>query len=195
MGFDAAARRAFDGWKQCWRLDGGEIELLFLGAGEAADFGSADLAAHRSLPLGAAREWESLTPFIPTRHPKLRRNGQPKVDADGCLIGSPEHDLRRLLQEAGHPTPVSMEPLPGLRVGRQNLPWRAFRQERAFGGGRRAGRCGYGFRLRFDREVHGPLALGYAAHFGLGLFIPSSVLEGDAGEPVTPPSYGLTVAR
>lgn len=32
---------------------------------------------------------------------------------------------------------------------------------------------GYGFRITFPDSVDGPLALGYGAHFGLGLFIPA----------------------
>jgi len=185
MGFDGAARRAFEGLRQIWRLEGGEMELVFLGTGDAAEFTAANLAADRSVPLTRARAWDSLTPFVPTRHPKLRRNGQPKLDLAGRVIGSPEHDLLRLLQEAGFPAPTVVEPLAGLHLGRGVLPWGAFQQERGFGGGRRAGSRGYGFRLCFDREVAGPLAFGYGAHFGLGLFVPA-----DDGNRAAPPAEG-----
>jgi CRISPR-associated protein Csb2 len=31
--------------------------------------------------------------------------------------------------------------------------------------------AGYALRLRFAEPIRGPLSLGYAAHFGLGLFV------------------------
>ena len=34
------------------------------------------------------------------------------------------------------------------------------------------GRAGAAFRLTFAEPVRGPLALGFGAHFGLGLFVP-----------------------
>lgn len=50
--------------------------------------------------------------------------------------------------------------------------WLAFRTERRKGGGRRAGVHGVGFRVVFPHSVRGPIAVGYAAHFGLGYFVP-----------------------
>lgn len=32
------------------------------------------------------------------------------------------------------------------------------------------------FRLEFDRDVAGPLCLGHASHFGLGLFLPGRMI-------------------
>ncbi|MDR0967044.1 MAG: type I-U CRISPR-associated protein Cas5/Cas6 [Myxococcales bacterium] len=48
--------------------------------------------------------------------------------------------------------------------------WRGFKLERD----KRAPKlpCAFGIRLRFDAAVGGPIALGYGAHFGLGLFVP-----------------------
>ena len=43
-------------------------------------------------------------------------------------------------------------------------------------GGRRSHNRGFAFRLIFPQAVEGPLALGYGAHFGLGLFVPAPLL-------------------
>lgn len=53
------------------------------------------------------------------------------------------------------------------------LAWRYFRQQRVLGNGRRGNDFGKGFEIEFAEPVSGPLALGYACHFGLGLFIPA----------------------
>jgi CRISPR-associated protein Csb2 len=54
---------------------------------------------------------------------------------------------------------------------RMRLRWTEFKRWRS-SGSRPAVSEGYGFRITFSEEVAGPIALGYASHFGLGLFIP-----------------------
>jgi CRISPR-associated protein Csb2 len=122
--------------------------------------------------FGASKVWRSLTPFVSTRHPKTHRDGRPKLDADGWPVGSPAHDLRRLLAEAGKSLPVKLEPLDALPVGSRHLRPLEFQTDRIHGEGRRGGQTGAGFTLTFADAITGPLALGYAAHFGLGLFVP-----------------------
>jgi CRISPR-associated protein Csb2 len=48
-----------------------------------------------------------------------------------------------------------------------------FQSQRFHGQGLRGGRSGTAFRLTFAEPISGPLALGYGAHFGLGLFVPA----------------------
>jgi hypothetical protein len=55
-------------------------------------------------------------------------------------------------------------------LGGKEVSWLDFRRERQKGGGHRSTTHGYGFRLTFDREIQGPIILGYGAHFGLGIF-------------------------
>lgn len=125
---------------------------------------------------GASRVWRSLTPFVPTRHPKFRSNGEPKVDDAGLVIGGPEHDLRRLALARGLPPLTSVVSCPSATLDGRDVAWRAFEVDRIRGrgraGGRRSADRGLGFTLTFAEPVQGPLALGYGAHFGLGLFIP-----------------------
>jgi CRISPR-associated protein Csb2 len=166
QGFDAAARRAFESLQKVWGHGGHDLQLVLLGFGDESAF--ADCSLFRR-----AAVWRSLTPFVPTRHPKTHRDGRPKLDADGWWIGSAEHDLRRLIAEAGLPIPVKLERLATIPVGPRRLRPVEFQTQRYHGEGRRAQTAGAAFQLTFSEPVSGPLAFGYGAHFGLGLFVPA----------------------
>ncbi len=172
-GLDAPARHALSALRSVWGHGGHDLQLVLLGFGEPADFAGPDAEAGESRILGEATEWVSLTPFVPTRHGKTRHNGEPKRDAHGDQIGGPRHDLRRLLRllHPGNELDILREEA---RSGtRRPLRWLQFQRRRANGEGARAGDFGFGFRVRFARPVRGPLAVGYGAHFGLGLFVPA----------------------
>lgn len=84
-----------------------------------------------------------------------------------------EVNLREELQRAGLPVPLRVSEVPMLALaGGRTLAWREFRQQRVLGGGRRGAAFGRGFEIEFAQPVAGPLALGYAAHYGLGRFQP-----------------------
>lgn len=167
MGFDSAAVAALRSLRETWSRRSPGMKLILLGLGPAAEFDAIPA-------LGESREWISLTPFVPVRHIQRSRTGKPRVDAATRLVrGGPEHDLRRLLIENGYPTPSAIEPLDALQLEGRRLRWANFQRERRSGvGAALCTRRGYGFRLRFDQPVRGPLAFGYGAHFGLGLFVP-----------------------
>lgn len=169
MGFDAHARRALEilTRRGVWGHGGHDIQLVLLGVGQPDAFPDCTL-------FGPAKVWRSLTPFVPTRHPKTYRDGRPKLDAEGWWIGSPAHDLRRLLAETGQPLPTRIEPLDTIPVGSRRLHPLEFQTCRTHGEGRRGARTGSAFQVVFPEPVPGPLALGYGAHFSLGLFIPIS---------------------
>lgn len=149
------------------------VQLNLLGLGLPEDFGGLDLKLGQSPILAKSRTWVSRTPFIPTRHPKATRAGVPKVDASGLQIGSPEHDLRRLLELGGFPVPLSVEPVAGTKLGEQEVAWHSFLRRRETGEVRPAvNGAGYGFRIEFPEPVQGPVAVGYGTHFGMGGFVP-----------------------
>jgi CRISPR-associated protein Csb2 len=165
-GFDAPARQALESLQRVWGHGGHDLQLVLLGFGGTDAFSDCRLFA-------PSRVWRSLTPFVPTRHPKAHRDGRPKLDATGWPIGSPAHDLRRLLAEAGLPLPAKVEPVEAIPVGARRLRPLEFQSQRLHGEGLRGGHSGAAFRLTFAEPISGPLALGYAAHFGLGLFVPA----------------------
>lgn len=147
---------------------GHDLELILLGFGSVEDF---------EIPIFArSKRWRSLTPFVPTRHAKHYADGRPKLDADGWPIGSPGQDLRRLIQDARGLSPERITP-PETRIAvRANCSLRTlqFQTERRHGNGRRGHQHGVGLTIEFEQPVQGPLAFGYGAHFGLGLFVPDS---------------------
>jgi CRISPR-associated protein Csb2 len=163
--FDKTARDALKRLRSVWGHGGHDLQLILLGLGDAETFPDAKA-------LGESVVWDSLTPFVPTRHPRNHRDGRPKLDADGWHIGSPAHDLRRLIIEAGLPVPAKIEDHRAIQVGRRALRCLQFRRHRTRGTGAHFGELGYSFRLIFREPVAGPLAFGYGAHFGLGLFVP-----------------------
>jgi CRISPR-associated protein Csb2 len=57
------------------------------------------------------------------------------------------------------------------RVGERWRPiqFKQYRGKRSDDGGQRLAGA---FRIRFDRRVTGPIALGHSSHFGMGLFMP-----------------------
>jgi len=149
-----------------------DVQLTLSGLGLPENFGGTDADRGESPLLAESRIWTSRTPFIPTRYPKATRAGAPKLDpASGLQIGSPEHELRRLLRLAGFPEPVAVDPAPVIEIAGERVGWSSFRRARTCGDGRRAGSAGYGFRIEFPEPVRGPVALGYGAHFGMGGFI------------------------
>jgi CRISPR-associated protein Csb2 len=172
MGFDAAARTALKLLRKVWGHGGHDLQLVLLGIGDRKDFSEAE----DGCPLMAtSAAWKSLTPFVPTRHPKNHRDGRPKLDAEGWHIGSPEHDLRRLILERGDlPAPTKIERRRAIDFSGHGLRCLQFQRERKHGDGLRGDGLGYSFRLMFSKPVAGPLAFGYGAHFGLGLFVPEA---------------------
>jgi CRISPR-associated protein Csb2 len=116
-----------------------------------------------------------------TRHPKKRGQKKDPPDCHG-LAGRPHfagrvlgEECRRWLQR--QPSLADADPptyTPLVDVGRTR-PFRPlqFRRRRRKPGDDGARRATAMFRVEFDRAVAGPLCLGHAAHFGLGLFVPA----------------------
>lgn len=168
-GFGLAERVALEDFRE---IHGFGVQTLLLGLGSPVDFSGLDARRGESPLLAKSRMWVSRTPFIPTRYPKATRAGAPKLDSNGLQIGNPEHELRRLLKLDGFPEPLAVEPVSFTELAGQRMGWASFHRARCSGDGRRAGSVGYGFRIEFPQPMHGPIVLGYGAHFGMGILIP-----------------------
>ncbi len=172
MGLDERARRAMDTLRGVWGHRGHAVQLVLLGVGDAADFAGPRIVAGQCPLFVEADTWVSRTPFVPTRHPKASRRGKPKLDDLGLQLGSPEHDLRRLLRAGKFPEPTAVEPVDSTDLGGRRVRWLEFKTLRHRGEGSRGANQGFGFRIVFPETVRGPLAVGYGAHFGMGTFEP-----------------------
>lgn len=165
MGFDDRAVKALRALNRLWARGEEELTLALDGLGDAAN----PRDAGGSALCGLGTVWRSATPFVSTRHPKTRA-GAPLLDAHGVWVGSAQHDLLRLLEAKGFPRPVQVDLLDEACFGTTRLPWTRFVTTRRTGAGVRAMSPPAGFRLRFAHPVQGPIAIGYGAHFGLGVF-------------------------
>jgi CRISPR-associated protein Csb2 len=153
-GFDEEDVRALQQLRRLWARDGQDLDLILVGLGDASDFGG--VTGPYAALLAESRIWESVTPFVPTRHPKKVR---------GVCVDTIEDQLRRgCRQLLDGVAPVEVSP-----IGDRTL-WSRFRRQRPQGGGRRGPDGAFGARLVFERPVRGPIAIGYGAHFGLGVF-------------------------
>ena len=153
-GFDEQEIVALQRLRRLWGRGGQDLDLVLVGLGQSADFGG--LTLPRAPILAESRVWESLTPFVPTRHPKKVR---------GLDIETIEDQLRRGCEQL-----LGVQPAAVTAIG-DGAVWSRFRRRRPGGGGNRGPDRAFGARLMFDRPVRGPIALGYGAHFGLGLFV------------------------
>lgn len=129
------------------------------------------LPAETPLPsglMGAARVWESATPFVPPaeRH-RFRKNGRERAGE------SLERLLHKMIQDEGKPIPDKVTILNGY----EDAEWVTLHQTR----NRRMQKAdtrtpwvrpGFRARLEFPQPISAPLILGDSCHFGLGLFLP-----------------------
>jgi CRISPR-associated protein Csb2 len=161
MGLGPRAQHAVRSLKRTWTKGGvGELRVALAGEGGLDDLrrlpDALGLGVERVLgSREGSRVWRSATPFVAPRYPKQR--------GANTLEG-------QILAE------LASRGLPAARV--EFLPWDdETRHLRHAVRARRKSRrpppvdAGYALRLSFDEPIQGPLSLGYAAHFGLGLFV------------------------
>jgi CRISPR-associated protein Csb2 len=169
MGFDEGACLALRRLNKVWGHGGHDVRLVLHAIGQPTEFQDCKL-------FGSSASWRSVTPFVSTLHAKTYRDGRPKLDANGWQQGSAAHDLLRHL--AQHPKGAGAtirqidERDRPFRFGSSNLRSLQF-QTRRQGAGARGNSSGNCFEITFPEPVSGPLAFGYGAHFGLGLFAPA----------------------
>jgi CRISPR-associated protein Csb2 len=182
-GFDEKALKALRDLKKVWsnETSEGELQTILIQLGRVKDYAT---TLESRIPgvsplIAKATTWRSLTPMVLPRH--FKRN--PKLDpASQLLIDSPEHqvlsqirclrkhDLLKFSEPPGwtwkNHILVTQEGFDGL------YPWYAYQRLRQKGNGSHAGNKAYWVEITFPEAIVGPLALGYAAHFGLGVFMP-----------------------
>ena len=159
MGFEEAELQTLDAFRHLRQVGGKpDLRLVLLGVGDQYDWKDASIFCR-------SRHWRSHTPFVPPRHEKTR----------GQKRDTPVEQLRGEMQRRGFPEPVVVRPIPRCELQARSIRWIEFRRERLFGEGSRGQGLGYGFAIEFAEPVVGPLCLGYACHFGLGLFLPVMV--------------------
>lgn len=132
-------------------------------------------------------EWTSCTPFFLCRHPAVRR-GKPRMLTEHFQKDGPQHQALQYLQYlpwlglTGEPSYREQEERLSLYLDNElavivtncQLFPRYWEWESQCRQGKKVGRIGYAIELKFMTPVKGPIALGYACHYGLGNLLPSN---------------------
>jgi CRISPR-associated protein Csb2 len=166
MGLGGAAQRAIRSVRRTFAKNAsGEMQLAVAGIGNASQL----LSNHRGRSMvSSGLVWTSVTPFVPPRF--LKKSGK----------NSLEGQIHAELASRGLPGAASIEVLE-----KATLAFRHFVRVRSHGLNRPQPpvNVGYALRLKFDEPLHTtqlPLCLGYASHFGLGLFKLCEFEKGDS---------------
>ncbi|MCK9172527.1 MAG: type I-U CRISPR-associated protein Csb2 [Desulfuromonas thiophila] len=151
-GFEAEHLRAIKKLNRLFTRDGSEWQVIFEGAGPLGDF--VDVSPH----VGCGQRWQSVTPYLRPWH--IKKN-----------FGVAEQ-IRRECRLRGLPEPVKIRPIPEVLIS--NVPRRPvhFYRFRSKRGLVQPDTSGALVEIEFPQVVSGPLALGFACHYGLGLFAP-----------------------
>lgn len=169
-GFDDADLEALGSLRTIFRSGNRpEVKMVLTGLGGRelfAQHAAGDACAPIEVSIFAeARRWRSVTPFSLPRFPN-RGGGKPPRPRD-----LPEGQLIRELKNRGLPEPISIKRTEGYQVeGRPLVRWLEFHTTR-YNGTKGNGLAG--FEIEFAEPVRGPIPLGFACHFGLGLFLPA----------------------
>ena len=130
--------------------EGEEWRLALEGYGQPQDFaGSSQL-------LGRSKQWRSVTPFLSAGH--LKKNGY-------------SGEVLRLFKRQGMETDgVKVTELSEISVGSIKRYALHFHRFRSRGRVPQPDSSGTFLEIEFPYAVQGPLAIGFASHFGLGIF-------------------------
>jgi CRISPR-associated protein Csb2 len=163
MKLDGLAQHAIHRVERTWtkgRID--DIAITFAGSGRLADF--AAQLRHRSgrpvATLETSRQWASITPFVPPRH--LRKRGHTLEDQVAAELKSHRNLEARSISVLSRDELIDRGLLRFVRTRREAKP-------------QPPAPLAFGLRIVFAQPIFGPLALGYASHFGLGVFAAEDV--------------------
>ena len=114
--------------------------------------------------LSHAQTWVSHTPFVPVRY--VKKSGKNSIENQVRT----ELQCRRMSNGQPFPEPSEIQLLPKNELIERKLL--RFMHTRTKHGKQPPVDCALGLRICFDQPVCGPIALGYASHYGMGLFAP-----------------------
>ena len=160
MGLGDAAQHAIRTLRRTWTKGGvGNLQVALAGSGDLDMLRSLPEPLDRQIeellgPQAGARSWISATPFVPPRFLKPR--------GTNSLMGQ----INAELKSRGLPLVEAIELKESV-----TLSFRHFARCRQHGGTSPPTDIGFGLQLVFAEPVKGPLTLGYASHFGMGMFV------------------------
>lgn len=158
-GFGMKELSVLTGIKQLYSSSMQRVNLIFQGCGTVDDFSDV-------IPiLKKSRKWVSSTPLILSRHPKYRGK-KPNL----YVVDDLEEQVRRDIKNRYDDSYVLESVRADLHLNIPSKPFDFYRWRRR---GRRGFDYPYMIQLEFEKPVRGPITLGYASHYGLGMFVPA----------------------
>ncbi len=127
--------------------------------------------------LEQSRTWVSLTPFIPARF--VKKDGKNSLENQIRT----ELETRQTSDGQPFPTPTTIQKIDNDELVERRLL--RFIRTRPDDKQQPPVNMAFGIRLTFDQPVTGPITLGYASHYGLGLFVPDTSLNHESTTPAT----------
>lgn len=182
------ALRALGRLPKVWGNEGFDLKTVLVSLGRLDD--GINLAMKRQLVTGKGRSWKSLTPFVLARFPKKK-----SIDGSDFLVDGAEDQALRLLGQlphlgldwVGERVVIADGDGDWLAIGQSSedwvvrvrcrqegvsrFSWVQFQRSRRHGNGSRGGDRGFWLEVEFGESVVGPIAIGYGAHFGLGVLV------------------------
>jgi CRISPR-associated protein Csb2 len=164
-GLTHEAMRVLTALQQIKRGEGDPLRLMLEG------FGAASLFETLTPLTSGSAIWRSVTPYLHPWHLKKHEMRTPEATA-AAILGQ----LRREWCARGLRLPdiVEIRELPLVQHGARPLRPLHFHRFRRKNGLVQPDTLGRLLEVRFAQPVRGPISLGFACHFGLGLFIAAS---------------------
>jgi CRISPR-associated protein Csb2 len=149
--------------QQIKRGEGEPLRVMLEGFGAASLF-------DRVTPLtGESAVWRSVTPYLHPWHLKKPEMRAPDATA-AAILGQVRREWHA--RGSGLSDIAEVRELPSIQHGGRALRPLHFHRFRRKNGLVQPDTLGRLLELRFAQPVRGPVALGFACHFGLGLFVP-----------------------
>jgi CRISPR-associated protein Csb2 len=163
-GFSPDAVRVLTALREIRRDEGEPLRLMLEGVARASLFSAVTKL------VGESAVWRSATPYLHPWHLK-----RPQLRSPEALRAALLQQLRREWHARGEGLPeiIAVQELRSVRYGGRELRPLHFQRFRRKRGLTQPDTLGRFLELRFAAPVPGPLALGFACHFGLGLFAPA----------------------
>lgn len=200
-GFQPSAIAALGKLSKVWGTEGFDVQTVLVSLGRVEHYNSNRNEPGCSPLMGQSCHWQSLTPLVLPRHSKPKYLAETSFQVDGpehqtlrllrqllnhrhvvsaldsCLeVQCPDEQAGDWLgyQREDGKLLVKARCL-SEAMGKQfsGYSWQAFQRRRYHGKGSKESDRAYWIELEFAEPQAGPISLGYAAHFGLGVFVPT----------------------
>jgi CRISPR-associated protein Csb2 len=163
QGLDNASVRVMMALQFVKRDNGEPLRLMLEG------IGTTEMLARASEYTQSSRVWQSITPYLHPWH--IRKSA---MRSEASIFDAIAEQVRRewVLRDESRPAIDCIVPIAAIKAGGRTLHPVHFHRFRRKRGLIQPDTLGRFLELRFVEPIRGPLALGFACHFGLGLFAP-----------------------